>query len=58
MKLHRKDLRIYKDLFYILPAIILVFNDLIYSKRNFAIEFRWLVFHARLLWLAESEGKE
>ena len=51
MKLYRKDFRIFKDLVYIFPTIILAFNEQIYTERNFAIEFRWLVFHARLLWL-------
>lgn len=55
MKLYRKDFQIYKDLIYILPTIILAFNEPIYTQRNFAIEGRWLVFHARLLWMAESE---
>jgi hypothetical protein len=55
MKLYRKDFRIYTDLIYILPAVVLVFNDPIYVGRNFAIEFRWLAFHARLLWLKESD---
>ena len=56
MKLYRKDLMINKNLFYILPAIILDFNEPIYTERNFAVEFRWTIFHARLLWMAESEG--
>jgi len=51
MKLYRKDFCIFKDLVCILPTIILAFNEQIYTERNFAIEFRWLVFHARLLWL-------
>lgn len=58
MKLYRKDFRIFKDLFYLLPAIILAFNEPIYTVRNFAIEFRWLVFHARLLWLTKKEQTE
>ena len=58
MKFNRKDFCIYKDLIYILPAIILAFNEPLYIERSFAIEFRWLVFHARFLWLAESEDKE
>lgn len=61
MKLYRKDFRIYKDIIYLLPAIILAFNDPIYSERNYAIEFRWLIFHARLLWLEiepKAEGSE
>ena len=55
MKLYKKYFRIYKDLIFILPTIVLSFNEPYYMERSFAIEFRWLVFHARLLWLAESE---
>ena len=51
MKLYRRDFRVFKDYIVILPTIILALNDPIYSKRNIAIEFRWLVFHARLLWM-------
>ena len=57
MKLHEFDFRIFMDLIYILPAIVLSFNDPFIQKRNFAIEFRWLLFHARLLWIAESEDE-
>lgn len=56
MKLHEFNFRIFTDLIYILPAIVLSFNDPYIMKHNFAIEFRWLLFHARLLWIAESEG--
>lgn len=58
MKLYRKYFQMNKDLFYILPVIILDFNNPIYTERNFAIAFRWLIFHARLLWMAESRGEE
>ena len=51
MKLYRRDFRIFKDFIFIFPTIILALNDPIYSKQNIAIEFRWLVFHARLLWM-------
>lgn len=50
MKLIRKYFRVYKDYIFILPTIALDFNDPIYAKINFAIEFRWLIFHARLVW--------
>lgn len=58
MKLHEFDFRIFTDLIYILPAIVLSFNDPYIMKRNFTIEFRWLLFHARLLWIAEGEYEE
>ena len=51
MKLIRKDFRVFKDYIFILPAIALDFNNQIYAQTSFAIEFRWLVFHARLVWL-------
>lgn len=57
MKLYRKDFKIYKDYISLLPAIFLSFNDPFYTEDNFSIQFRFLVFHARLLWLAESETK-
>ena len=57
MKLYHKDFQIYKNLIYLLPAIILVFNEPVYTERNFAIEIRWLVFHARILWMAEGSGE-
>ena len=43
-----------KNIIYLFPAIVLVINDPIYACRNFAIEFRWVVFHARLLWMEEN----
>ena len=57
MKLFRKDFCVLKDYVFILPSIALSFNDLRYSAHTFAIEFRWLVFHARLLWVKEGEQK-
>lgn len=57
MKLHGFYFRIFKDLIYILPAIVLSFNDPYICKQNFAIEFRWLLFHARLLWISKIEDK-
>ena len=57
MKLIRKDFCIFKDYFYILPSIALAFNDPRYVQKTFQIEFRWLVFHARLLWVKEGEQK-
>lgn len=55
MKMIRKDFCVFKDYFYILPTIALAFNDLRYVQKTFQIEFRWLVFHARLLWVKEGE---
>jgi hypothetical protein len=51
MKLYKKQFNIYKDYIFILPTITLNLNEPYYLDRSFAIEFHWLVFHARLLWL-------
>lgn len=51
MKLIRKNFRVYKDYIFLLPTIALDFNDPIYAQISLAIEFRWLVFHARLVWM-------
>ncbi len=56
MKLKRKDFEIWKNDIYIIPTFRMFINNMIYTNRNFSIEFHWLVFHARLLWVAESEG--
>lgn len=58
MKLTRKYFCIWKNDIYIIPTFRIFINDQIYQNRNFSIEFHWLVFHARLLWMAESEDEE
>lgn len=50
MKVLRKDFRIYPNSFYLIPTILLSFKDFMYPMPNFAIEFHFLVFHARILW--------
>ena len=55
MKLKRKDFEIWKNDIYIIPTFRMFINNMIYTNRNFSIEFHWLVFHARLLWVEESE---
>lgn len=52
-KLFRKDFEVYKNIIHLLPTIKLVVNDLVYIKKNFSIEFHFLVFHARLLFMKE-----
>lgn len=56
MKLYKKQFNIYKDYIFIFPTITLSLNEPYYLDRNFAIEFHWLVFHARLLWLEEESN--
>lgn len=55
MTFYRKDFQIYRDWITIIPTIQIHINNAIYIHRNIAIEFSWLVFHARFMWM-ESEG--
>jgi len=55
MKVTRKDFVIWKNDIYIIPTFRMVINDHIYTNRNFSIEFHWIVFHARLLWVEERK---
>lgn len=54
MKLYKKQFNIFKNYISIVPTIILRPNEPYYLDYNFAIEFHWLVFHARLLWIEEK----
>lgn len=51
MRLYRHEAVICKNQIYIIPTIILVWDMPMYTKRTFSIEFHWLVFNARLLWM-------
>ena len=55
MKLERKDFGIWKNDIFILPTLRVYFNNLLYGYKNFSIEFHWLVFHARLLFVFAPE---
>lgn len=55
MKLYRHEAVICKNQIYIIPTITLIWDMPIYYKRNFSIEFHWLIFNARLLWMEENE---
>lgn len=50
-KLYRKDFEVWKKDFYILPAIRLFIDNMMYLDKNFSIEFHFLTFHARLLFM-------
>lgn len=52
-KLYRKNFEIYKDNIYLLPTIRLYLNDMFYMNENFSVEFHFLVFHGRLLFIKE-----
>ena len=58
MKLVRKDFGIWKHDIFILPTFRVYINNMLYSIKNFSIEFHWIVFHARLLFVPESEDTD
>lgn len=52
-KLERKDFQIWKDNIYLLPTINISIDDVMYINKNFSIEFHWLAFHGRLLFMKQ-----
>ena len=53
-KLYRKDFQIYKNDIYILPSIRLFIDNHMYIDKNFSVEFHFIVFHIRLLFMNEK----
>lgn len=53
-RLFRKDFETYKNDIHWLPTIRTVINDRIYTEKNFSIEFHFLVFHTRLLFMRKD----
>ena len=53
-KLDRKDFQIYKNDIYILPTFRLYLDNHMYVDKNFSIEFHFIVFHSRLLFMKEK----
>lgn len=51
MKFYRTDFYKDKSRFVIIPTIIIVVNNMLYVKRNIAVEFHWTIFHARIMWI-------
>lgn len=56
MKLDKKYCvaRMYTDRWYILPTVIIQGDDHLYMDRNFTVEFHFLCFHARLMWVEKG----
>lgn len=54
-KLFRKDFEIWKQDIFLLPTFRIAINDLIYTQENLSIEFHFLVFHGRLLFLVDKQ---
>ena len=52
--LYRKEFKISNDSIILLPTIVVKVNDWIYTLKNFAIEFHFLCFHARLVWMRDD----
>lgn len=50
-KLYRKDFVVWKHDIYILPTIRVLIDEANYIDETFAIEFHFLVFHGRFLWM-------
>lgn len=48
----RFDFEIYWKSFYLLPSLSFLRYNIIYARPNFAINFDWLAFHARILLMA------
>lgn len=54
MRLQQIDFLVASNDIYIIPTFRIFINNMIYVNRNFSIEFHWIVFHMRLLFM-ESE---
>lgn len=48
----RFDFEIYWKSFFLLPSLSFLRDDMVYVRPNFAINFNWLGFHARILLMA------
>lgn len=57
MKFERFECMFWRDMVFLLPTIIIVTDNLMYYCKNFAIEFHFLFWHLRWLWM-EREDKE
>ena len=53
-KLYRKDFQMCKNDIYILPSIRLFIDNHMYIDKNFSVEFHFIVFHIRLLFINEK----
>lgn len=57
MRLRRVDKEIYKKVIHILPTIVVAYNSMEYMCKNVIVEFHFLVFHARLVFLEVENDK-
>ena len=57
MRCYTTIFRIYTDWITLIPTIDIHINAMEYQCKNFRIEFHWLCFHARFMWLMRKENK-
>lgn len=53
-KLYTKDFQIWKKHIHILPTVVIRIGVPEWMMKGFEIQFHFLVFHARFLWLEEG----
>lgn len=53
-KLDRLDMKLDENVIYLLPTSMITVNNPIYINKNFSIEFHFLIFHARFLFIKEE----
>lgn len=58
MKFNKAYFQVSWNWFVVLPTIIIVRNEQMYYEKNFSIQFHWLGFHLRFLWIKENEIKD
>ena len=51
--LYSKKFEICKYVIYLIPTIEVTINDYMLALKTFTIEFHFLCFHARLLWVKD-----
>ena len=57
MKFERFQFMFWRDRVYLLPTIVIDNGDMRYRCKNLAIEFHFLFWHLRWLWLESEEMK-
>lgn len=50
-KLEKKDLVIWENDIYLLPTFRVCIDNCMYLDKNFSIEFHFLIFHCKLLFM-------
>ncbi len=50
-KFYRKDFFISRNTITLIPTIIININNLMYVEENIDVQFHWLCFNGRLMWM-------